>query len=228
MSATVDLNHDGIPDVPSPYEGTTLRLPTHLAISAYWFATNFMWGALLTVMLPAEVARIAPGYKVPALALLTGISAFIALVVPLLAGALSDRCAHPWGRRRPFMAVGMAINFVGLLLMALAFSHATPIPASLKNEAWVQIVASHSFQTFLLAYMVVQLGNNVTSAAYSGMIPDLVPKDQRGTASGYMALMTQLGTLFGAIGSGLLLSGASEFAKFALLAVVLEIGRAHV
>ena len=115
----------------------------------------------------------------------------------------------------------MAINFAGLLLMALAYARATPIPAKTSGGTLGTILASPSFLAFLLAYMVVQFGNNVTSAAYSGIIPDLVPKDQRGTASGYMALMTQLGTLFGAIGSGLLLGGAPEAAKFALLAVVL-------
>lgn len=219
--ATEAPNEGDSPLVPSPYRGLHLKLNDHLAISAYWFATNFMWGALLTVMLPAEVGRIAPSSKVPALAVLTGVSAIIALVVPLIAGALSDRCAHPWGRRRPFMAAGMGINLAGLILMAVAFASATPIPANTAGGTLGTLFASPSFVMFLLAYMVVQFGNNVTSAAYSGIIPDLVPADQRGTASGYMALMSQLGTLFGAIGSGLLLSHAPEGVKFALLGVAL-------
>lgn len=216
----VDANHDGIPDVPSPYAGTVLGLPTHLAIAAYWFATNFMWGALLTVMLPAEAQRLVPGNKVPALAVLTGVSALIALTVPLVVGALSDRCAHAWGRRRPYMAVGIGINLVGLFLMAVAFSRAVPV-VNVRGNVVLTLLTTPSFLGFLLAYMVVQLGNNVTSAAYSGIIPDLVPEEERGKASGYMALMSQLGTLFGAIGSGLLLGGAPDGVKYALMGVVL-------
>lgn len=209
--------------VPSPYAGQHLGLRTHLAISAYWFATNFMWGALLTVMLPAEVKAIAPYYRVPGIALLTGLSAVIALIVPLIAGALSDRCASPMGRRRPFMITGIAINLVGLALMAVAYKFASrnPIPHMGRGHAIPILLGSGSFLGFLIAYMVVQFGNNVTSAAYSGIIPDLVPEDQRGKASGYMALMSQLGTLLGVVCSGSLFGHAPDMFKFALIAVVL-------
>ena len=212
-----------IPKVPSPYEGRTLALAEQLAISAYWFATNFMWGALLTIMLPAQVKAIAPYYRVPGIALLTGLSAVIALVVPLVAGALSDRCASPFGRRRPFMVVGIGINLLGLLLMALAYVAAArePIPRVAGASALAALLANGRFVAFLLAFMLVQLGNNVTSAAYSGIIPDLVPEDQRGRASGYMALMSQLGTLLGVVASGVLLGGRPEGLKFAVLALVL-------
>jgi MFS family permease len=210
-----------IPKVVSPYEGQHLPMKTHLAISAYWFATNFLWGALLTVMLPAEIKKLVPFFPVTALSLITGLSAIIALVVPLFAGALSDRCASKLGRRRPFMAVGIGLNVVGLLLMTLAYSVATPLPKAAPSGAVVALLTNPSFLGFLLAYMVVQFGNNITSAAYSGIIPDLVPEDQRGKASGYMALMSQLGTLLGAIGSGQILGHAPEPAKFALIAVVL-------
>ena len=211
----VDRNHDGIPDVVSPYASKKLGMVTQIAISAYWFATNFLWGALLTIMLPDEVKRLAPASAAPALAFLLGFSALIALTVPLVAGALSDRCASRWGRRRPYMAVGIAINLAGLLMMALVLRGATPV---VKGSAYL---SNPSFLGFFLAFMVVQLGNNVTSAAYSGIIPDLVPEDQRGTASGYMALMSQVGTLFGAIGSGVLLKHTAEPVKYALLGVVL-------
>jgi MFS family permease len=210
-----------IPHVPSPYEGQRIRLDSHLAISAYWFATNFMWGALLTIMLPAQVRSMAPFYRVPALSLLTGLSALVALIVPLIAGALSDRCASPFGRRRPFMVAGMAINLVGLGLMAALYANAEPILHVPHRHAWGVLLTNPTFLGFLAAYMIVQFGNNITSAAYSGLIPDLVPHDQRGTASGYMALMSQLGTLFGVVCSGVLLGKSPEAVKYLVLAVVL-------
>ncbi len=220
MTADPAVSPD-IPKVVSPYEGQHLPMKTHLAISAYWFATNFLWGALLTVMLPGEIKKLVPFFPVAALSLITGLSAIIALVVPLFAGALSDRCASKLGRRRPYMAAGIVINLVGLLLMTLAYSTATPLPKASTSGTVVTLLTSPSFLGFLLAYMVVQFGNNVTSAAYSGIIPDLVPEDQRGKASGYMALMSQLGTLFGVVGSGQLLGHSPEPAKFILISIVL-------
>ncbi len=215
-----------VPNVPSPYEGSTITVSQHLKISAYWFATNFLWGALLTIMLPGEAKHLAPHFRVMALAVLTAISAIVALAVPLIAGALSDRCAHRLGRRRPFIIAGVIINLVGLFLMDLAFKNAPPLTSASNAGAStfrsVEILLSNpGFLAFLFAYMVVQFGNNVASAAYSGVIPDLVPHEQRGAASGYMALMSQFGTLLGVVGCGLLLHGQTETVKFMLLSTVL-------
>jgi len=126
------------------------------------------------------------------------------------------------------MIAGVAINVIGLAMMAFAFLSAKPILGQPNAEPGLAetvgiLLGNSSFLLFLVAYLVVQFGNNVTSAAYSGVIPDLIPEDQRGAASGYMALMSQLGTLFGAVGSGLLLGGQPEGVKYALVSVVLVI-----
>ena len=206
-----------VPAVVSPYEGVTLQIPDHIKFSAYWFATNFLWGALLVIMLPGEMRHMVPNDRVAAIGLLGGLSALVALVVPLLIGELSDRCASKFGRRRPFMILGVGINVVGLALMCLAYMTSTPLGPSGTSGFWPTIaflMRSPSFLWFLAAYMIVQLGNNISSASYSGVIPDLVPQDQRGVASGYMALMSQLGTLFGVLGCGKLLSGQPEVIKY--------------
>ncbi len=183
---------------PSPYEGTRLGPGRHLAVSSFWFGSNFLWGAMLSIVLPSQVGAILPSEKAKWVGVLGGIAALVALVVPLAAGALSDRCASRWGRRRPFIAIGVGINLGGLALMFAAAS---------GKSIWV----------FLLAYCVVQLGNNIATAAYSGYIPDLVPEDQRGVASGYMAVMSLIGTLLGALSSGLLMS--SGFPGWAYVAM---------
>jgi MFS family permease len=221
-----EIASKGLPYVPSPYAGIKLSVRQHLKISAYWFATNFLWGALLTIMLPAEAKHMAPQYRVTALAILTGLSAVVALFVPLVAGALSDRCSHPLGRRRPYIAAGVAINVAGLFLMHLTYRNSGRImgdPHANTGEIFRILITNPSFYSFLLAFMVVQFGNNVASAAYSGIIPDLIPEDQRGTASGYMALMSQAGTLLGAVGCGLLLSNQSESVKYLLLSTVITV-----
>jgi MFS family permease len=217
------------PHVRSPYEGQKLKHRQHLAISAYWFATNFLWGALLVIMLPNEMRQLAPYYRVSALGLITAISAVVALVVPLIVGALSDRCISKYGRRRPFIVAGVIVNVIGLLAMAWAFSTAPQIgsPAhGAKPGQWETVgvlLGNAGFVRFLLAYIIVQLGNNIASAAYSGIIPDLVPEQQRGAASGYMALMSQAGTLFGGAIVGTLLSPQPEWVKYAVISAVLAL-----
>jgi MFS family permease len=178
-----------------------------------------MWGALLLVMLPGEVRVMDPKYRAEALGILTGISAIVALLAPLVIGVLSDRCASPWGRRRPFMAVGLVINVIGLTGMAWAYRISKPTDNA--HSVWESIFGNPGFMFFFLAYLVVQFGNNTISAAFMGVIPDVVPDNQRGVASGYMALMSQLGSLFGALGAGIFLSKFAESIKFGLLIVVL-------
>lgn len=227
---TADLT--GIPAVPSPYEGRRLTTADHLKISAYWFATNFIWGPVLLIMLPSELRKMVPYYPATALGLETGLTAFVALMVPLIVGGLSDRCASKWGRRRPYIAWGVAINVVGLVLMAAAIFTSTPLGKASDGHMGVWevvwfVLTSRTFLLFLLAYTVVQLGNNIASAAFSGVIPDLVSQDQRGTASGFMALMTQAGTVTGLVLVGIVLKDASETAKYGLLCAVF-IGAASV
>lgn len=175
-----------------------------LAINAYWLATNLHWGALLLILMPSQIGAIAPQRKAELLGLIQGVGALLALVVPLVVGALSDRCTSRWGRRRPYLVAGTAINILGLLCLWVA-----------GNQRNIPL--------YLLGYLIVQLGNNIASAPYSGLIPDLVPEAQRGEASGYMAAMTQMGTILGAVLSGILMDRGQLLASYALIAVSLAL-----
>jgi len=214
-----------IPAVQSPYAGRRLTIWQHLAISCYWFGSNVLWGAMLVMLLPeaaqsitshnmATLPPVPEGEtlrhwihgiltdKGKAIGIIGSMVAFVSLAVPLIAGALSDRCASRWGRRRPYIVVGTLVSLLALVGMA----------ASVKMS---------SFWGFLVSYCTVALGNNIATAAYSGVIPDLVPEDQRGIASGYMAMMSSVGTLVGAFASGFLLT-ASTLAAYAF--VILGVG----
>lgn len=188
------------PEVP----GRRWSVGRHLALSLYWFSQNFHWGALLTVAIPAEVLRLAgdTGSKEQGLGLVLGIGAFVAMITQPLAGAASDRSLARWGRRRPFMAVGTLLACLALFVMARA-PHLTAYGA---------------------AFLLLQLTLNISSAGYQGLIPDLVPADQRGTASGYMGLMTMLGTLAGLGLAGVMLSQGLVMPLYATLIGVLLAG----
>jgi len=177
------MSPHAMPEVQSPYAGKRLSVGTHLALAAYWFGSNLLWGALLVVLLPKQIEDMEPTRRGEYLGLAFSLAAIVALVVPLIAGGVSDRCASRWGRRRPFILWGTLTTLAGLWGM-------------------LHFARQLTFWPFLGAYCVVQLGTNVATAAYSGIIPDLVPEDQRGTASGYMAFLSQVGTLTGALLSG--------------------------
>jgi MFS family permease len=182
-----------------------LRLADHLAISCFWLAYNFHWGALLAIVLPSQIALIVGDEQKELYnGLIPSIGAAMSLVATPIAGAFSDRSTSRFGRRRPYLVVGTAINIV--LLLALA-----------------GFGAGSSIWLFLLCYLGVQLGNNWSGGPYAGLIPDVVPHDQRGAASGWLALMTAVGFLLGAVAAGRLIAGSSYGAIYGLIAGVLAL-----
>lgn len=189
-------------------------------LSLFWFALNFHWGALLVVMMPANIQLLNPEFRVETLGDLTGFSAILALLIPLIAGAMSDRCMSRWGRRRPFVMVGATINIVGLMIMGYGL-----LNRNVQTDvAYAQsILQNQGLLTYIGGFMVVQIGNNIAAAAYMGVIPDLVLPEQRGAASGWMALLSQVGTLTGAVSAGNLFANAAPLLQFGLLSTVLAI-----
>jgi MFS family permease len=149
----------------------------HTALSAFWFGSNFLWIPLTTVLLQSQVDHVVPkGSQNTAIGVAIGIGGFLAMTVPPLVGAWSDRLKTRFGRRRPIMVAGTLLTLPGLFLLMTATSYP-------------QIV---------VGIVIVQFFFNAAGAAYAGIIPDVVPAQQFGKASGFLASMTQLG-----IGGGL-------------------------
>lgn len=158
-----------------------LSVREQFILSLHWFGLNFHWGALLAVAIPAQVLRFVPeAEKGRALALVFAGGALIAMIAMPLVGALSDRSTARLGRRRPFIIVGTLLNVVALLALGSA----------------------PTLALFVLAFYFVEFANNFGGSAYSGLIPDLVPEEQRGSASGFMGLMVMLGTIGGSVVAG--------------------------
>lgn len=221
MSGPSELVEHDYGLVPSPYAGRKIKTSEHLKISSLWFGTNFLWGALLILLLPNQVRNMVPEFRAQVLGLVTGAAAVIAIVVPLIVGALSDRCTSRLGRRRPYILTGISVNIIGLALMCAAYLSTKPVPVGAAKSTWDAISQSPGLIVYFLAYLIVQLGNNIATAAYSGIIPDLIEPGQRGKASGFMALMSQIGTLLGALVCGTLFGSSSDVVKYGIIAGML-------
>jgi MFS family permease len=149
----------------------------HAALSAFWFGSNFLWIPLTTVLIQNQIDSVVQkGSQNTAIGLTLGLGAVLAVTVPPLVGAWSDRLNTRFGRRRPIIVAGSLLTMPGLLILVVA----------------------NNFVEVVIGFLIIQLFFNGAQAAYAGIIPDVVPAQQVGKASGYLATMTQLG-----IGTGL-------------------------
>lgn len=179
-------------------------LVSPFVLSAFWFGTAFHWMLLLTILMPANVLHfVGEENKGTFLGVLTAIGAAMALIVPPLVGAHSDRV----GKRLPYLRLGLGVNLVGLAVMAAAL---------------MTSVGMTGFWLYLLGFLLVQFGNNYATAPYSALIPQLVPPEQRGRYSGVMGLLQAVAQLLGAV-SGVVIGQLHlpQAVAFGLIAVVL-------
>jgi MFS family permease len=172
----------------APAARTDLSFWRLLAINAFKFGGDGVhWTPLNTIILQVLAVAVAAGSTAQGTLIVSKASsagAVFAVVIPVLVGYLSDKTATRFGRRRPWIAIGTVINLFGLGLLAGAGS----APA------------------LIAAYLVVQISNNGAFAAYSAVIPDVVPVRQNGRASGLLNAMQQLGTVIGLFALTILLS----------------------
>src|SRR4029077_13512288 len=149
----------------------------HTALSAFWFGSNFLWLPLTTILIQAQIDEVVPkGTQNTAIGVALGLGGLLAVTVPPLVGAWSDRLNTRFGRRRPIMVAGTLLTFPGLFVL----------------------MAANNYPEILIGYAIIQFFFNGAQAAYAGIVPDVVPAQQVGKASGFLATMTQLG-----IGAGL-------------------------
>lgn len=152
-------------------------------LSLFWFGIQVHWAAILLITLPQQALLIGGDErKGQTLGIVLLFGALVSMVVAPLFGALSDRIQTRFGRRRPWMVVGTIMNIVGLLGLAY-------IPKA--NDLG-------TLPLYIVAFIWVEFWNNVANAPFNALIPDLVAKEQRGTASGWFGIMFVLGSFLGA------------------------------
>jgi MFS family permease len=111
------------------------------------------------------------------------------MLVQPLAGLLSDRSTHPLGRRRPYIVVSALFNVLFLAVVgASPLFQGSALDASLVP--WLGVTVA--YVVLLAGIVLLQVSSNSGQAAVQGLLPDLVPRNERGRASGIKAIMELL------------------------------------
>jgi MFS family permease len=173
----------------------------HFALlSIYWVAVGYLWTSLGGLIIPDLVLQlVGKEHKGVALGVLEGIGSVMAIVWQPVIGAVSDRTQTRWGRRRPFIVAGTVGDVLFLVGLAL----------------------SGSYWLVLIFYFLLQTASNTAQGPYQGLMPDVVPEAQHGTASGYYGVSNAVGLLAGTIGAGFILAHFGRTAAILSICVLL-------
>ncbi|MFE3998263.1 MFS transporter [Nocardioides sp. YIM B13467] len=152
--------------------------PTFIAVYAL-----AMFGIWMSIMLPASVtlalriSQIDPVGKTASYSIAAGIGTLVAVIANPLFGRLSDRTRSRFGRRRPWIVVGLAGTIVGAAIIGL----------------------SSSFPLLLLGWVIMQAFVNAAIAAVLGIVPDRVPENQQGLVGALSGTASSAALLVGVL-----------------------------
>jgi MFS family permease len=180
-----------------------LRLLDYFSLSAYWFAISYLWNSIHPIVLPNLISppMVAESVKGSALGLLTSAGLLLAIFVQPIAGYVSDRSASRYGRRRPYIVIGTLLDLVFLLGIALAPSY------------WF----------LFICYLLLQFASNLAHGPYQGLIPDLVPEERRGTASGAKQFAEIVGIIVTSLVTAALMARGQTLLAILVMIIILII-----
>jgi MFS family permease len=155
----------------------TLRSPQLCALNA---GIQVVWGAILAVSLQQRSIALGHGDGIKAYATIAASGAFVATIVQLFSGPLSDRERARSGNRQIFYAVGVAI--------------------AIPTIVW--FYGAPNFGQLVAAFLLLECAINITAGPYQAVIADFVAPDKRGGASSWMAAYQSIGNAAGLIIAG--------------------------
>ncbi len=148
------------------------RAIDYVKITTLGFGLTALWSSLNSIVLPLRLLDFVPeSLKNSYLGYMTFAGLVVAMLVQPIVGALSDRSGFGWGRRRPFILIGITLAILFLPGIGLWGSYAVVFGS----------------------YCLLQIAANTAQGPYQGFIPDLVPEEKRGRAAGVKSLLELLG-----------------------------------
>jgi MFS family permease len=156
-----------------------------IGISIFWLPLSLLFDGLTVLVLPAHLLSITDGTQT---ATRQGIITFVGLLAAMLiqpvAGLYSDRIHKQWGRW-PFLTIASTLAIVALALFGI----------------------SNQFLAILVTFALVQMAASAAQAAQQGFLPDLIPRQRQGIASGLKNFMDIAGATIAFVMLGQLLAG---------------------
>ena len=146
----------------------------YLTININWFAitlrTSVLGGLIVPLLVQTYVGESQKGTYFGTIRLW---ALMVALLTQALIGMFSDRSHSRMGRRRPFILAGTLLEVVVIACLIWI--------AGLRGMT--------GYAVLFAAYLLSMVLSNFSQAATQGFIPDLVPPERRGFASGVKTLL---------------------------------------
>lgn len=161
-----------------------------------FFTVSIVW-AIYNIAVPTYLDKyLLPGWLVGAI---MAIDNLFAVIFQPIFGSLSDKTRTVYGRRMPFLLIGIPLSAIGFFIVPFVSSH-------------------------LAALMVTVIFLNFSMSIYRSpavaLMPDLTPPPLRSKANGIINLMGGIGTAIALLLGGLLFR-MKEFYPFAAGTVIL-------
>lgn len=177
-----------------------VSIPRIFIITSFAGAYSMIVATIALLILPEETTRLFPEAHALVMGCLLAWTGLTQLCSPIV-GYLSDRYRNPLGRRRPFLIFGGVNIILGLAGMFYARTY---------YHGWL----------YIIALGVATTGLNITYAGFVGLIPDIVPAEQMGTASGIMGVVQMASTLSGFAMFGFWLDAGWSYVVYASFAAL--------
>lgn len=157
--------------------GTTPKLHwyDHILMNINWFSITLRTQVLAGLLVPLLVQNfVGESQKGSYYGTIRLWALMVALLSQALMGLLSDRLRSKFGRRRPFI-------FVGTILEVLVIASIIWIAGLRGITGYIVLFGAYIFSMIL---------SNTSQAATQALLPDLVPQEHRGIASGVKILFS--------------------------------------
>eukprot|EP01087_Luapelamoeba_hula_P006025 TRINITY_DN16177_c0_g1_i1.p1 TRINITY_DN16177_c0_g1~~TRINITY_DN16177_c0_g1_i1.p1 ORF type:complete len:342 (-),score=43.34 TRINITY_DN16177_c0_g1_i1:17-1042(-) len=164
-------------------------------------AFNVLGVVLYSLLVPKQVLEmVGPDRKSSVIGITYAVAQVTSIVGILGSGALSDRTNTRFGKRSVFMVIGGVGTAVSVLCMA-----------------WLG--AMKLLGLYITVNALRALFNEVALVPYQALLPDLVPAHQMGEASGWLAMLSMIGNVAGAVIGGLSIGAIGDVATTLPLAL---------
>jgi MFS family permease len=171
-----------------------------LGMSVLMLGANVVWTSYNSVLLPTMVQlqpSVAENMRGPVVGLIGFFGTLFAIVASLLAGIITDHSASKWGKRIPGILIGSLLTLPVIGIAAIFFPPVVPLIA--------------------VSFILMQTFTNIANGAWWPLLADIIPADQRGTASGIQGILTMVGAALGIVViSGLVSAGKIQLALWVI------------